>query len=284
MKNDGFLALVGVAIAAGLAGASEPQTTSNFLDIPGAFFLDIDNESSSTPFGPFIVVLGSETVVVTSSIGSGGSPDMYGFFTAPVSWMLARDEEADPGNRNGYYRTITSNLYTILDFSTPLTGFGATFAIRSHVGSSPAHLPDTIYAYDGPGATGNMIASITTAEASEIQAKYIFDFVGVYVDGPPVIRSVILAGGPLGEASEIQITGIALAIATGEPPCASDVNGDTESDILDFLDYFDSFGTCDGLPAPCSGSSGVDADFNGDTIVDILDLLEFFDAFGIGCD
>lgn len=66
-------------------------------------------------------------------------------------------------------------------------------------------------------------------------------------------------------------------------PCAADVNGDTEADILDFLDYLDSFGACSGQPAPCTGSSAVPADFNGDTLVDILDLLDFLDAFGTGC-
>jgi hypothetical protein len=60
------------------------------------------------------------------------------------------------------------------------------------------------------------------------------------------------------------------------------VNGDLELDVLDFLDYLDAFGTCEGQAAPCS-SGGVDADFNGDTIVDVLDLLDFFDAFGSGC-
>jgi predicted outer membrane repeat protein len=66
--------------------------------------------------------------------------------------------------------------------------------------------------------------------------------------------------------------------------CPSDVNGDGDSDILDFLDFIDAFGACENQPAPCAGSSGVDADFNGDTLVDILDFLDFFDAFGIGCD
>ena len=67
------------------------------------------------------------------------------------------------------------------------------------------------------------------------------------------------------------------------PACAADVNGDTEPDILDFLDFIDSYGACDGMPAPCVGSSGVDADFNADTTVDVLDFLDFLDAFGSGC-
>jgi V8-like Glu-specific endopeptidase len=65
--------------------------------------------------------------------------------------------------------------------------------------------------------------------------------------------------------------------------CPTDLNGDTESDILDFLDFIDSFGACENQPAPCSGSSGVDADYNGDTTVDVLDFLDFLDAFGTGC-
>jgi len=76
----------------------------------------------------------------------------------------------------------------------------------------------------------------------------------------------------------------AAALLTIALPCPSDVNGDTESDILDFLDFIDSFGTCENQPAPCAGSSGIEADFNGDTSVDILDFLDFFDAFGTGCD
>ncbi len=63
--------------------------------------------------------------------------------------------------------------------------------------------------------------------------------------------------------------------------CAADYNADTELDVLDFLDFFDDFGTCDQQPAPC-GSLG-DPDMNGDTIIDILDFLDFFEAFGQGC-
>ncbi len=63
--------------------------------------------------------------------------------------------------------------------------------------------------------------------------------------------------------------------------CPADYNADITVDILDFLDFLDDFGSCEGSPAPC-GTSG-DADLNGDTIVDILDFLDFLDAFGQGC-
>ncbi len=64
----------------------------------------------------------------------------------------------------------------------------------------------------------------------------------------------------------------------GEP---ADLNQDGEVDILDFLDFFQSFSECENMPGPC-GSAG-DADFNGDNFVDILDFLDFLDAFGDGC-
>lgn len=66
-----------------------------------------------------------------------------------------------------------------------------------------------------------------------------------------------------------------------DPPCPADYNGDTEPDILDFLDFFDDFGACENQPVPC-GSFG-DPDINADGLVDVLDFLDFFDAFGSGC-
>ncbi len=64
--------------------------------------------------------------------------------------------------------------------------------------------------------------------------------------------------------------------------CLADYNGlPDEGDILDFLDFFDDFGSCDQQPGPC-GQWG-NADVNGDTFVDILDFLDFFDSFGTGC-
>jgi glucose/arabinose dehydrogenase len=61
-------------------------------------------------------------------------------------------------------------------------------------------------------------------------------------------------------------------------PSPADYNGDTLVDVLDFLDFFDDFGTCSGEPGPC-GAIG-DTDINGDTIVDVSDFLDFFDYFG----
>lgn len=65
-------------------------------------------------------------------------------------------------------------------------------------------------------------------------------------------------------------------------PCPADLNHDCVADIVDFLDFLDAFGTCQGQSGPC-GTNGINADYNRDATVDVLDLLDFFDAFGSGC-
>lgn len=99
----------------------------------------------------------------------------------------------------------------------------------------------------------------------------------------PVSTFPIGAGSTSGFASDHRpvIIDFALPLAPPPPPCPADVNGDTLVDVLDFLDFFDAFGQCDGQPGPCvPPGSTVNADYNGDTAVDVLDFLDFFDAFG----
>ena len=75
---------------------------------------------------------------------------------------------------------------------------------------------------------------------------------------------------------------VGAAIAIG-PRCVADVNKDGDVSVLDFLDYIDAFGACEGLPGPCAGPTGIEADFDGIGTVEVLDLLAFLDAFGSGC-
>jgi hypothetical protein len=84
---------------------------------------------------------------------------------------------------------------------------------------------------------------------------------------------------------EVGVTGRVRALLWMRPidaPCASDINGDGQSDILDFLDFINAFGVCNQQPGPCE-PYGVDVDFNADTLVDVLDLLDFLDNFSQGC-
>ncbi len=90
----------------------------------------------------------------------------------------------------------------------------------------------------------------------------------------------------LGDAAGIPTSGyegavVALDFLNDLALCTADFNHDAEVDILDFLDFLDAFGGCDGQPAPCP-SVDVNADVNGDTGIDILDFLDFLDAFGTG--
>ena len=132
--------------------------------------------------------------------------------------MFSTDPPAtDPGDYHGYLRDITPFVrHVILDFDIPLTGFDMTFVIQRFFSTPDA--PDTIYAYDGPGGTGNLIATVTTVDAPATNFRAQIDFVGVYVDGPPTIRSALIAGGPLDASySELRITGIAVATPVPEP-------------------------------------------------------------------
>ncbi len=65
-------------------------------------------------------------------------------------------------------------------------------------------------------------------------------------------------------------------------PCVADVNGDGDLDVLDFLDFIDAYGQCDGQASGCT-ANGIDPNFNNDSVVDVLDFLDFLDAFGQGC-
>jgi hypothetical protein len=56
------------------------------------------------------------------------------------------------------------------------------------------------------------------------------------------------------------------------PPCVADVNGDTEVDFGDFLDFFN----CYDQELPCANINGLDG-------VDFGDFLTFFNAYDIGC-
>jgi hypothetical protein len=83
-----------------------------------------------------------------------------------------------------------------------------------------------------------------------------------------------------GDCGSVTSAAALLTVNDDTPPCAADYNGDTEGDVLDFLDFMDDFGTCENQPAPCGLFGG---DFNGDTFIDVLDFLDFLDAFGVGC-
>lgn len=81
---------------------------------------------------------------------------------------------------------------------------------------------------------------------------------------------------------EVSLGGSVAGVATGPLLCRADFNLDGEADILDFLDFFASFGDCQLEPSPCPDPLR-DADVNSDGLVDILDFLDYLQAFSDGC-
>lgn len=63
-------------------------------------------------------------------------------------------------------------------------------------------------------------------------------------------------------------------------PCEADLNCDGESDILDFLEYLQAFGVCEGGEPGCDE---IRADYDQNGEIDIMDVMAFMDAFGAGC-
>ncbi|MBX3362343.1 MAG: hypothetical protein KF912_12180 [Phycisphaeraceae bacterium] len=149
-------------------------------------------------------------------------------------------------------------------------GGTATLTLES-TGGSPSHLWRKrvggvwMPLADGPTGTGSIISGATTPSVS----------ISNFGDGDEGEYSCILfdTAAPAGVESALSYV----------RACIANVNCDGEVDILDFLDFMDAFGSCDGQPSPCAGSGGFDADLNGDTIIDIIDFLDFMDAFGSGC-
>ncbi len=122
---------------------------------------------------------------------------------------------------------------------------------------------------------------------SEVSGGWFFhefnvaDFVTPSANVRMRFRASDLGSGSIIEAAVDDFSVVALTCEE-PPPCPADYNGDTTPDVLDFLDFFDDFGTCENQPGPCG--TVADADFNGDTLIDVLDFLDFIDAFGTGCD
>lgn len=172
------------------------------------------------------------------------------------------DSSGIPVERLRIRKSGFGDVLTPID-DTPVSGFGIPV---SSGGEFHQHLGYTLQSPAQPGIyllELELWSSVSTIATSE-------SFWVVFNNGMP-------------EEDHEAATDWALENLVGTP-CPADVNGDTLADILDLLDFLDSFGACENQPAPCTGSSTIPADFNADTLVDILDFLDFFEAFGAGCD
>jgi len=287
-----------LAAVAGMLRASPPSTTSNFGDLPDATFFDMVNPSSNAPLGPFFVDVGGTLVTVTSTSSLGG-PDVYrmGFFDwSAVGQRILNDPAIDPGEWDGFYSVYTAAVtgHPVLDFDVPLAAFGITTMQEWRSSSVPSQ-PDTLFAYDGPGGTGNLIGSITTKPAPGIRFASELDFVAVLAgDGPP-IRSVVIAGSAEPTA-QLFLDGMALLIAA-DSGCEADLSGssdpndpaygepDGNADASDFFYFLDQFAADNLSVADLTGSADPNDPSYGtpDGVIDAADFFYFLDVFVAGC-
>jgi hypothetical protein len=97
-----------------------------------------------------------------------------------------------------------------------------------------------------------------------------------------VARGAATMGGRLSILGATREGGIDFAVPTiVDLPCEADLNCDGEGDILDFLEYLQAFGACDGGEPGCDS---IRADFDQNGTIDIMDVMAFMDAFGAGCE
>ncbi|MBX3315369.1 MAG: immunoglobulin domain-containing protein [Phycisphaeraceae bacterium] len=234
-----------------LATPFPTPTFTNFASPPNmAEFHDITIEPGTGRLlfangpGTSIIHLNGNTYTTAATLQGGLSVRAISFATVP------------PRIQTQPAHTITCPGGT-LTLSIVATGGSPTYRWQRLVADDWADLAD------GPTATGSTLSG--TGSHTLTINTFAFEDDGSY-------RCLITdAAAPDGILSEH-----ALARA-----CLANYNCDGEVDILDFLDFMDDFGSCDGQSAPCGNSAN--ADITGDTIVDIVDLLDFLDAFGRGC-
>lgn len=163
-------------------------------------------------------------------------------------------------------------------------GFGASFYINGVEAPEVALVRGNVYTFQMNGVPSIHPFFITTSQVGGFSAPAWTD--GTTPSGGVSGTATMTFAVPEAAPDELYYNchnheRMGWKLVISDPPCAADYNGDTEPDILDFLDFFDDFGSCENLPSPC-GSFG-EPDVNGDTFVDILDFLDFLDAFGTGC-
>lgn len=243
----GAIAEDGFATDAGSAYIFD-ATTGGFL-----FKLLPITGGSSLFFGYSVAIDGSTVVVGAPTLFGGGAAYLFDANTGARTYVLKPPPGSDVEN-----------------FGISVAISGSTVVVGADNDEENGNFAGAAYLFDAQ--TGQLITKLLASDGGD--DEFLGYSVGISGD-----RCVVGAPGRFGSTTK---DGAAYAFTVpAAPPCPGDFNNNGEVDVLDFLDFFDAFGQCDGQPAPCPDES-VNADFNGDTFVDVLDFLDFFDAFGQG--
>jgi hypothetical protein len=180
-----------------------------------------------------ITTSSGRVVTATTTRSDGGQPWFAGCFAwdqTAVSFHLPNDPATDPGDKRGHYQNGSTVNVVILDFSEPLTGFGTSTLIEAIFDSN---LADGFEVYDGPGATGNLLASVTISMT--VDQRIYVDFAGAVSPTANIRSARVHSAGN----NELYLDALAVAVAPAPACGTSDFNGDgdvgTDADIEAFF-------------------------------------------------
>jgi hypothetical protein len=245
----------------------------------GAVFVNLSDQfGGGDPVGPFVVDgLDQSVGVSTSYAHSGVGPFLCGAYTLNDSPNnILADPAVDPGDFRGRFASwsgsgnqIESEL--VFDFDPPISGFGVT-VLQQHFINGPTE-PDTLVLYTEPGASGEVISSVTSIGAPAFPKNQI-DFVGVYVS-ENIVRSAKLISGAVGQNRTLFLDGFALQRISGG-------NGCSVADLADPLGVLNFFDVAAYLAMYNANDPAADlAEPTG--VLNFFDLAAFIALYNAGC-
>jgi len=272
-----MIAAIGTSLLSGVAGA-QVTPVGSFEQIPGGVFFNITNGSPcGIHFRDNVPITVGDRTITWSCYSTVTLDHRYPMgcinysSTTWNTWRITPNQSIDPGDFTGDYMVPEDgNGDVIINFSEPLTAFGSTSLLGPFANSSRPQNMDTFTVYDGPNATGNALATVSTADIIHLQLR--LDFVGV-VSPTPIIRSVRYDT----VFRSISIDGFAVAVAGLCCSCDPDFDGDGDAGTdLDIEAFFLCLGgEC------CAACGSPDFDGDGDSGTD-LDIETFFRVLGGG--
>jgi hypothetical protein len=213
-----------IALFLASSGASLPASViavrNGFTTFPNHFVADIGNTNE------FPLPLGADNVVGPFTVGgvtitSGNAPFIAGIYFASGSTGGGRELNTPdiPGNAGGavisdnaeFFQNFLPNL--ILNFSQPISGFGATFL--HDISGLPAQLnasgPATVSVFTGLNGTGTLLGSVTDTGGVNL-----LDFIGILDSTAEIQSAVLSSSGPFG-AFQVDAYGLSVSPVSTAP-------------------------------------------------------------------